>query len=111
MMGSLLRGLRNLLIYVGLALACATPFALAQPTNADKKPNPFTRLFQAIRDRLPQPETAGLETSTQRIRFLQSMLARHPNLITSNLQFRRSLLETLNPVSALNTGLAENAND
>jgi hypothetical protein len=45
--------------------------------------------------------TPDLSTTEGKLAFLQSVLHRHPDLIRSNLQFRRNFLETLDPIPGI----------
>jgi hypothetical protein len=56
-----------------------------------------------------QPWTPDLETLEGRLAWMQSMLERHPNLVTSNLQFRRNLLRILQDIPEIRESLGVNA--
>src|SRR3989338_1079198 len=68
-------------------------------------------------DRAQGPETAQTKSQqshrfdelSSRLDFLLGVLREHPNLVTSNLSFRRSLLETLSGISELQKHLGTHA--
>ncbi|MBI2646066.1 MAG: hypothetical protein HYW85_03400, partial [Deltaproteobacteria bacterium] len=55
------------------------------------------------------PWQPDISTTAGQLRFLQSIVKRHPDLPSANLKFRRNLLEVLAPVAKIQTSLGEEA--